>query len=137
MEDNEGLIEGEQARRASSIRFKTVKVDKILYRDQIDPEFMRVPMPESIRKNRNIAIYFNYIQFACCVAALVYYRKRRVLIDTHLIFIGKDRTIRYTHPVCVKFDWHVWYQEGPSVSSIPQLFSIISDPGSLLLLHPH
>ena len=80
MEDNEGLIEGEQARRASSIRFKTVKVDKILYRDQIDPEFMRVPMPESIRKNRNIAIYFNYIQFACCVAALVYYRKRRVLI---------------------------------------------------------
>lgn len=53
-------------------------MEKIYYKDSIDKDFKSKPIPNNIRKHRNIAIILMYFQFVCCIAALALYFRRKV-----------------------------------------------------------
>jgi len=38
------------------LQMRRVKIDQVYFKNQISREFRRLPMPENIRKHRNIAI---------------------------------------------------------------------------------
>ncbi len=62
------------------LSFQRVKLDVIYMKDQINRDFRSKPMPNNIRKHRNISIILLIVQMVCAVAALAYYFRRKVSI---------------------------------------------------------
>jgi hypothetical protein len=69
--------QGEEIR----LRFQTIKTKPVFFKDKINEEFRKKPMPESVRKHRNIAIMMVMFQILCCFATIpFYFRRGRVRI---------------------------------------------------------
>ena len=61
------------------INFEKVKLEKIYFKEMIDSEFRRYPMPDNIRKHRNIAIILIAFQIVCAISSLALYLRRKVI----------------------------------------------------------
>ena len=59
------------------MRFKRIKLEKIYLQESICDEFKSKPLPNSIRKHRNIAIVLTFLQIVFSVASFLLYLTRR------------------------------------------------------------
>lgn len=64
------------------LQFRRVRADEIYFNEHLDREFLRQPMPESIRKHRNVAIVLIGVQIVLAFMSLELYFRRRV--RTHI-----------------------------------------------------
>jgi len=80
---------------SNPLRFRTVRVEHIYYKDKLCDEFKnsRFPMPENIRKGRNTAIVLGFIEFVCCLASFAFYARRRSRVILALIVFSWISTI--------------------------------------------
>ena len=64
--------------------------DEIYYKDYLDAEYRnsKHPLPENIRKARNIAIVLGLIEFICCIASIAFYVRRRSRIILAIIVLA-------------------------------------------------
>lgn len=67
-----------------------MRVKDIYFKDKLCDEFRnsKYPMPENIRRGRNVAIVLGYIEFLCCIASLAFYFRRRAKIILVLIIFN-------------------------------------------------
>ena len=75
--------------RSGSLRVRRVRIREIYFKEHICEEFRnsRYPLPENIRKSRNIAIRLGAIELVCCIASLAFYARRRSRIILALIIM--------------------------------------------------
>ncbi len=83
------------------IRYRMVKVEKVYFKDFIEDDFKRQPMPETIRKQRNFSILLVFLQVIVSIVSLALYMRRRSrfflvasLSSIFLSLIGLIGTIR-------------------------------------------
>lgn len=59
----------------NSIRFRRVRFEKIYFKQHLCEEFKnsRYPLPNNIRRARNIAIILGWIEIICCFASFGFY----------------------------------------------------------------
>ena len=78
-----------------------VKVEKVYFKDLIEDDFKRQPMPETIRKQRNFSILLVFLQVIVSIVSLALYMRRRSrlflfasLSSIFLSLVGLIGTIR-------------------------------------------
>lgn len=61
------------------IRFRREVIKEVYFRNKLCDEFKnsRYPMPENLRKGRNVAIILAFVEVVCCIASLIFYFRRR------------------------------------------------------------
>ena len=87
--------------RSQVIRYRMVKVEKVYFKDLIEDDFKRQPMPETIRKQRNFSILLVFLQVIVSIVSLALYMRRRSrlflfasLSSIFLSLVGLIGTIR-------------------------------------------
>lgn len=87
--------------RSQVIRYRMVKVEKVYFKDLIEDDFKREPMPETIRKQRNFSILLVFLQVIVSIVSLALYMRRRSrfflvasLSSIFLSLVGLIGTIR-------------------------------------------
>jgi hypothetical protein len=66
-----------------------VRIKEIYFKEHICEEFRnsRYPLPENIRKSRNVAIRLGLLELICCFASLLFYARRRSRVILALILM--------------------------------------------------
>ena len=83
------LLESEQKDKFDQIPYKTVNIDRILFKSYLSKKWndQSEPIPDSIRKMRNNAIWLSLIEIACCVLSFgLYFIYENLLVLTFCIF---------------------------------------------------
>jgi hypothetical protein len=77
----------ENQERSGTLRVRRVRLDEIFFKEYICDEFRnsRYPLPENIRKSRNVAIRLGFLELLCCLGSLLFYAERRSRVILALI----------------------------------------------------
>ena len=62
------------------LRFHSIVLEEMLFKDWLPTEFNRMPLPDNIRKARNKAIRLAYLEIVCCFLSFGFYEVRRAKI---------------------------------------------------------
>ena len=88
------------------IQFQRVREYDIYFRQFIDRDFLARPIPENIRKSRNLAIILTGIQFFCAIAALGLYFKRRVSFKSISSLWSLEQNNPWHHCILISLVYH-------------------------------
>ena len=81
------------------LRYQRVQIEQIYYKEHLRDEFKssRYPLPEDLKKARNMAIVLMWIELACCFMSFGFYIKRRSRVILFLIVCNFLATLLGVH----------------------------------------